>query len=88
MPLTIMITVSAVVALALPRTPVVAGVPRKLESVSHGMILKESPTAIPNEVISLFEAVTSSGWIVTVDAVLFVVVEMSSICPVALPLVI
>ena len=74
-----MITVSAVAAVVLPRTPVEAGVPRKLESVSHGMILKESPTAIPKELMSLFEAVTSSELIVTVVAVLFVVVEMSSI---------
>jgi len=86
--LTIMITVSAVAAEVLPRTPVVAGVPRKLESVSHGMILKESPTAIPNVVISLLEAVTSSELIVTVVAVLFVVAEMSSMWPMALPLVI
>ena len=83
-----MMTVSAVAAVVFPRTPVVAGVPRKVERVSHGMILKESPTAIPREVMSLFAAVTSSELIVTVESVLVVVAEMSSIWPVALPLVI
>jgi hypothetical protein len=83
-----MITVSAVAAVVFPRTPVVAGVPRKVESVAHGMILMESPAAMPKELMSLFAAVTSSELIVTVVAVLFVVVEMSSMWPVALPLVI
>ena len=75
--MTIIITVSAVAAVVLPRTPDVAGVPRKVESVSHGMILKESPTAIPKELMLLFAAVTSSELIVMVESVLFVVVEMS-----------
>ena len=83
-----MITVSALSAVPLPRMAVVAGVPRKLKSVSQGMILNESPTAIPNEEILPFAAATSSELMVTVEAVLFAVVEMSSVWPVAFPLVI
>ncbi len=83
-----MITVSALSAVPLPRMAVVPGVPRKLKSVSQGMILNESPTAIPNEEILPFAEVTSSELMVTVEAVLFTVVEMSSVWPVAFPLVI
>jgi len=77
---------SATVALAPPRIPVEAGVPKRVERVSQGIILYPSPAPMPN--CERLEFAKSSELIVTVVAVLLTVVEIRNIAPSAAPEVI